>query len=82
MVAAGVFENPPLTTILRRGKILLLICGHGGIGRLGGFRFHCQKRAGSSPVARTKNPECESVQDFSTFNETCQVLWTDRRVKK
>ena len=27
--------------------------GHGGIGRLGGFRFHCQKRAGSSPVART-----------------------------
>ena len=43
----------------------IMVCGHGGIGRLGGFRFHCQKRAGSSPVARTimglwNNPKRES----------------------
>ena len=29
------------------------ICGRGGIGRLGGFRFLWLSRAGSSPVART-----------------------------
>ena len=28
-------------------------CGYGGIGRHDGFRFHCEKRAGSSPVIRT-----------------------------
>ena len=33
------------------------ICGHGGIGRLGGFRFLWLSRAGSSPVARTTMKE-------------------------
>ena len=33
----------------------LNICGCGGIGRLGGFRFLCLRRAGSSPVIRTIN---------------------------
>ena len=28
-------------------------CGYGGIGRHDGFRFHCEKHAGSSPVIRT-----------------------------
>ena len=51
-----------LTSPIPRGRIaamrkaegkISLKCGCGGIGRLGGFRFHCQKRAGSSPVTRT-----------------------------
>ena len=30
------------------------ICGYGGIGRRAGFRVQCPRRAGSSPVIRTK----------------------------
>ncbi len=33
--------------------VRLFICGCGGIGRLGGFRFLWLSRAGSSPVIRT-----------------------------
>ena len=31
-----------------------MICGYGGIGRRAGFRVQCQRRAGSSPVIRTR----------------------------
>ena len=48
-----------------------MVCGHGGIGRLGGFRFHCQKRAGSSPVARTK-----AGGDFLAKIAACLVLFS------
>ena len=48
-----------------------MVCGHGGIGRLGGFRFHCQKRAGSSPVARTK-----AGGDFRKKIAACLVLFS------
>ena len=59
-------------------------CGRGGIGRLGGFRFLWLSRAGSSPVARTKNRG--TLQGCPYFwcgksgrirtNENATVQWT------
>ena len=46
--------NWNLTIARSRGRIAKQTCGCGGIGRLIGFRFQRQKRAGSSPVIRTK----------------------------
>ena len=34
---------------------VFFICGYDGIGRHAGFRFLCLRRAGSTPVTRTKN---------------------------
>ena len=44
------------------------ICGCGGIGRLGGFRFLCLRRAGSSPVIRTRKRKTsrKTCLSFST----------------
>ena len=40
-------------TVSRNQAAVSRICGRGGIGSLGGFRFLWHRRAGSSPVART-----------------------------
>ena len=42
----------PLTNRTKK-RILILLCGYGGIGRRAGFRVQCPRRAGSSPVSRT-----------------------------
>ena len=42
-------------------------CECAGIGRQARLRGVCLWRTGSSPVTRTKNPECESVRDFTFY---------------
>ena len=53
VLGRGVNQHFALTNAPKLGKLFLL-CGYGGIGRRAGFRVQCPRRAGSSPVIRTK----------------------------
>ena len=44
------------------------ICGYGGIGRRAGFRVQCPRRAGSSPVIRTKGSIRNTDAPFFSYS--------------